>query len=85
MYIINFCIIDFFRTTMQSSYFSNDGFEFDTISLGISSLPPVGCSFSPAKSKHGETEHTPNLSVDEDERPISPRECWTHESLHLDC
>ncbi|CAG2241794.1 unnamed protein product [Mytilus edulis] len=71
--------------TLQSSYFSNDGFEFDTISLGISSPPPVTSSLSPTKPKHGKSNNTSNQPIDEDGRPISPRECWTTESLHLDC
>ncbi|XP_052070045.1 sushi, von Willebrand factor type A, EGF and pentraxin domain-containing protein 1-like isoform X2 [Mytilus californianus] len=75
-------------TTIQSSVFSNDGFEFDTITLGISSPPPVSFSFSPTKPKHGEAKNIMNLSEDENGRPIPPRECWTPESVNgieVDC
>ncbi|CAC5361892.1 unnamed protein product [Mytilus coruscus] len=69
-------------TTIQSSYFSNDGFEFDTITLGISSLPPVGYSLSPTKPRHGEAKQISNLSEDEHWRPIQRRECWTPEPMN---
>ncbi|XP_076073438.1 uncharacterized protein LOC143045037 isoform X3 [Mytilus galloprovincialis] len=74
--------------SVQSSYFNNDGFEFDTIRLGISSPPPISYSFSPTKPKHAEIKNISNLSEDKAGRPISPRECWTPESVNdidVDC